>query len=811
MSGDERGLSSVGREYLDAQVEGDGDSSPPPKIQHTTRERGRARDLFEQLAVLPAGDQERLRIRGELVELHLPLVEYLARRFRNRGEWLDDLTQVATIGLIKSIDRFDLSRGVEFSTYATPTIVGEIKRHFRDKGWAVRVPRRLQELKLALTKAISDLAQRLGRAPTVAELAAHLQMSEEEVLEGLESANAYSTVSLDAPDSGDDDAPAVAESLGMLDDALEGVEYRESLKPLLERLPPREKRILLLRFFGNMTQSQIATELGISQMHVSRLLARTLTQLKDGLTGDDDMVAVAVAESSAEQIRSAEPVFPRGSDLAGSGQPQRPGEASQSVGPEPDRYLVGEMQSRVRAGADLSLIVSITTESPGPGLAAAPLPGLVPGPQGAQVTLVVRPDAGLQALGKLQHTVTVPQRGDSQPVRFAFRALAVGLSRIRLTSWLGGTFLGELRLEVSVESEEPMADNQRHSARIGEMQADPGEVTLQVHSDGTRYSFQLLSQRYLFGPVVAKSLTEKPGQAVERTVAMLRKMAGDVSGYTPALAARWVRETGTGLWQDLVPKVIQEQFWQLRDSITSFTIACDEDTVPWELLYPLTPTDDAGFLVEQFPVLRRIYDQRRTHRVLVGEARYVVPPGAPENAQDEVDAISRILRQPAGSAITYLTDLLDLLDAGSTGLLHFACHNTFSLEAGGSSIRMVDGAFVPQLLNSAVGRRCLAARSPLIFVNACRSAGVSAEYTQMMGWASQFMAAGAGAFLGTLWPVRSSRASLFAEAFYMALMAGEDLGRATLTARKVARDNADPTWLAYTCYGDPAALAVSRS
>jgi RNA polymerase sigma factor, sigma-70 family len=153
------------------------------------------------------GDDERLRIRGELVELHLPLVEYLARRFRNRGEWLDDLTQVATIGLIKSIDRFDLERGVEFSTYATPTIVGEIKRHFRDKGWAVRVPRRLQELKLALTKAIGDLAQREGRAPTVAEIAAHLQMTEEEVLEGLESANAYSTVSLDAPDSGDDDAP----------------------------------------------------------------------------------------------------------------------------------------------------------------------------------------------------------------------------------------------------------------------------------------------------------------------------------------------------------------------------------------------------------------------------------------------------------------------------------------------------------------------------------------------------------------------------------------------------------------------------
>ncbi len=272
------------------------DQPPPPdaetvpdivpltqRQERTVADRARARTMFLQLADLPADDTGRTRLREQLVEAHLPLVEYLARRFRNRGEPLDDLVQVATIGLIKSVDRFDLERGVEFSTYATPTIVGEIKRHFRDKGWAIRVPRRLQELKLSLTKATSELSQKNGRSPTVGELATHLGMSEEEILEGLESANAYSAVSLDAPDGGDDDSPAVADSLGMLDDALEGVEYRESLKPLLEQLPPREKRILMLRFFGNMTQSQIASELGISQMHVSRLLARTLAQLRSGL------------------------------------------------------------------------------------------------------------------------------------------------------------------------------------------------------------------------------------------------------------------------------------------------------------------------------------------------------------------------------------------------------------------------------------------------------------------------------------------------------------------------------------------------
>ncbi|MEU8027961.1 RNA polymerase sigma factor SigF [Streptomyces sp. NPDC049099] len=250
--------------------------------QHGPQDRSGARAMFVELRTLNAGSPEYAELRNQLVRMHLPLVEHLARRFRNRGEPLDDLTQVATIGLIKSVDRFDPERGVEFSTYATPTVVGEIKRHFRDKGWAVRVPRRLQELRLSLTTATAELSQLHGRSPTVHELAEKLAISEEEVLEGLESANAYSTLSLDVPDT-DDESPAVADTLGAEDEALEGVEYRESLKPLLEDLPPREKRILLLRFFGNMTQSQIAQEVGISQMHVSRLLARTLAQLREKL------------------------------------------------------------------------------------------------------------------------------------------------------------------------------------------------------------------------------------------------------------------------------------------------------------------------------------------------------------------------------------------------------------------------------------------------------------------------------------------------------------------------------------------------
>ena len=251
-------------------------------------ERARERELIAVMADTDVDDPVHRRARDELVTLHLPLVHFLARRFRDRGEPLDDLVQVGTIGLIKAVDRFDPERGVEFSTYATPTIVGEIKRHFRDKGWAIRVPRRLQELRISLGQATAELSQKSGRAPTVAELAAHLGISEDDVIEGLEGAQAYSTTSLDAHAGGDDgdDAPSLADRLGTDDLDLEAVEYRESLKPLLAALPSRERRILALRFFHGMTQSEIAAEVGISQMHVSRLLAKSLATLREGMLDD---------------------------------------------------------------------------------------------------------------------------------------------------------------------------------------------------------------------------------------------------------------------------------------------------------------------------------------------------------------------------------------------------------------------------------------------------------------------------------------------------------------------------------------------
>lgn len=250
-------------------------------------DREREREQLREFALLAQDDPRRAALRDELVTAHLPLVHAMARRFRDRGEPLDDLVQVGTIGLIKAVDRFDPDRGVEFSTYAAPTIIGEIKRHFRDKGWAIRVPRRLQELRMRIGTGSAELSQALGRSPTVHELAEHLGVSDDDVLEGIESAQAYATLSLDAgPDDGDGAPGSISDTLGFDDEALEGVEYRESLRPLLAALPDRERRIVMLRFFGNMTQSQIAEEMGISQMHVSRLLARSLAQLRAGMTAD---------------------------------------------------------------------------------------------------------------------------------------------------------------------------------------------------------------------------------------------------------------------------------------------------------------------------------------------------------------------------------------------------------------------------------------------------------------------------------------------------------------------------------------------
>jgi RNA polymerase sigma-B factor len=249
----------------------------------TRPDRQRTRASLSRLA--GANDVEREELREELVVAHLNLVRFLAMKFVNRGEPLDDLVQVGTLGLLKAIDRFDTERGVEFTTYATPTIVGEIKRHFRDKGWAVKVPRRLQELNQSVNRSIDALAIELGRSPTVAELAEKLNASEEEILEAQELGQAYNLLSLDSEVGGDGDkkSQTLADTVGMTDAGMELLEDRANLERAFHVLTGRERVIIYLRFYESVSQTEIAARLQVSQMHVSRLQAKALEKLRGAL------------------------------------------------------------------------------------------------------------------------------------------------------------------------------------------------------------------------------------------------------------------------------------------------------------------------------------------------------------------------------------------------------------------------------------------------------------------------------------------------------------------------------------------------
>jgi RNA polymerase sigma-B factor len=240
--------------------------------------------LFEEFAGLPRDHPGRAALRSKLVTGYLPVVQHIARRFAGRGEPVDDLEQAGTVGLLNAVDRFEPDRGIDFLSYAVPTITGEIRRHFRDRTWSMRVPRRLKDLQSSINGAVGPLSQELGRAPRPSEIAARLDIATEEVVEGLDAQQAYRSSSLDELVGGAD--TTLTDTLGSVDAELDKVEYRETLAPLLDDLPERERTILLLRFFGNLTQTQIADRVGISQMHVSRLLSQTVAQLRRRMTDD---------------------------------------------------------------------------------------------------------------------------------------------------------------------------------------------------------------------------------------------------------------------------------------------------------------------------------------------------------------------------------------------------------------------------------------------------------------------------------------------------------------------------------------------
>lgn len=258
-------------------------------------------EVGERELLVRMREQGDAQAREELITRYLPLVRSSARRFASRGQAVEDLIQVGSIGLIKAIDRFDIERGVELSTYATPTILGELKRYFRDKGWAVKVPRALQDLNVRLNKIIEQQTAELQRSPSIAELANAADVSEEDVVEALESGRAYSSVSIYSGGSGEDDESLeLLDCLGAEEGAYEVFEQRRVLAPAMERLDPRERLILHLRFFEGMTQTQVATRIGISQMHVSRLIRRSIEDLRRFMAEDEELATSGQRETRSD-------------------------------------------------------------------------------------------------------------------------------------------------------------------------------------------------------------------------------------------------------------------------------------------------------------------------------------------------------------------------------------------------------------------------------------------------------------------------------------------------------------------------------
>ncbi|QHC23454.1 CHAT domain-containing protein [Streptomyces sp. GS7] len=481
----------------------------------------------------------------------------------------------------------------------------------------------------------------------------------------------------------------------------------------------------------------------------------------------------------------------------------RGGQHRREGGDSERHRLVAELAEHTAPGKEVPLQVQIVT---GGGSRGALLREFHVPDTGARLLITVHAPA-LVITSELQQEVTVLPRQDSDVLHFGIRANQPGLHEVTVRAFRKGTFLGEVRCQISVEAGGTTRGGPPHSTDLETLAFDPGEVTLQVLRSGPgAFTFQLLSET-CYAPETFQA--GHPHEAATRIFHALKEAAAKAGQVDAAFLRSRLRAHGVQLWTSAVPQTVQHQFWEQSRRITSFTILGEHDVIPWELLYPLNEGHDQGFLAEWLPVVRRVFGQDRVRELALGKMTFVVPPGSPTHALQEV----RALRARFGPGLEDLgvlkrrEALTNLIEVGLGGLLHFACHNTFT--AAGSQVSMADGPFAPIDLAVAAQLRSLRAEHPLVFFNACRSAGEIDWFGETLGWAPQFLRAGAGAFIGTLWPVRSQSALDFADAFYEQLITHRrPLGQASLQARQSIRgQDGDPTWLAYAVYGSPAAAA----
>ena len=494
---------------------------------------------------------------------------------------------------------------------------------------------------------------------------------------------------------------------------------------------------------------------------------------------------------------------PAGAGQAG-GAPYEAPAPPPGYGPQTPRYLKGQCPQSVRAGEPFSVLASVVVSARE---GVAPMKSFDVGPRGRDVLLVLHAP-GLRVLGPQRQRVRVPSAGDSEPVMFELQADAPGPQQASITAWADGTYLGQLDVETTATRWPlPHRGYRDVTAEIG-TEPVSGAVSLVVRHDPRQNSYRFEFRDEDNPEEVASNLAYEPGPRVERLVAGLDRLAQGRSGYSAAETRDYLVNAGAALWTELLPAQLREQFWARQHRISQLTILSDSDVVPWELLYPLDPGHDQGFLVEQFPVTRVLFGRRPARTLRLNPAWFVLPDGSPSRARDEVTALLDLF-YPTPSAqppvVEGLTPLLDLIGTGDFGLLHFACHNAFD-PADGSSIMLDRRQFTPTQLTTAAIGQVLAAAGPTVFINACRSAGASPSYHRLDGWARKFLDAGAAAFVGSLWAVRDSTARDFAGELYRLLRGGASLGDAAMAARRAAAaEPGDPTWLAYAVYGDPRA------
>ena len=468
---------------------------------------------------------------------------------------------------------------------------------------------------------------------------------------------------------------------------------------------------------------------------------------------------------------------------------------------EPERFLRGQCPENVRIGVPFSVLARIDQQGAHPPLRTFPV-----GPEGADVVLVMEAP-GLHLLSSNRQVVRVPLDGNSEPVMFEVQASEPGPYRLSISAWDKGAYLGDLTVETTASPDPIDHGWQGQFDSAIEAGGVRGAVSLVVRYDPVQNAYRFEFRDEDNPAEVVSNLAYDPGPRVEQLVSGLDRVAKGRAGYSGGETRDYLMNAGVGLWRELIPAQLREQFWERQGRIRQLTILADSDTVPWELLYPLDPGHDAGFLVEQFPVTRIMFGRRPVRSLSLSPARFVLPEDSPPQALEEVNALLQLLQPLLAPepVIRALTPLLDLIRAGNFGLLHFACHNAFD-PANGSAISLDRRQLTPMQLNAAAVGQVLAGHAPTVFINACRSAGVSPSYHRLDGWARKFMEAGAAAFIGSLWAVRDSSARDFASEMYQRLRAGTPLGEAVMRARQAAvGESGDPTWLAYAVYGDPRA------